>query len=147
MANYEAVSRTNYFRVTDEEKYNELFKNLVGDEGEVYDFTKTENGVTLHAFGSYGPIDYKKPTQNNSEEDDEDYDYDFDGFLAELQKILPEDEAFIYMESGYEKLRYITSFSIVVTKNDIASVDIRSAALEIAKRLLNDKKFDTQMEY
>ena len=27
MANYECVSRTNYFRVTDEEKYQELFQN------------------------------------------------------------------------------------------------------------------------
>lgn len=147
MANYEAVSRTNYFRVSDEEKYNELFKNLVGNEDEVYDFTKTENGVTLHAFGSYGSIDYKKPTQNNSEEDDEDYDYDFDGFLAELQKILPDDEAFIYTECGHEKLRYIGGFSVVVTKDNIDSISMRNGALEIAKRLLNDEKFDTQMEY
>lgn len=148
MANYEAVSRTNYFRVTDEEKYNELFKNLVGLESEICDFTftKEEKGITLHGFGSYGPISYRVPN-SNTDEDYDDEDYDFDQFLAELQAILPENEAFIYMEAGNEKLRYITGFSVVVTKNDIASVDIRSAALEIAKRLLNDKKFDTQMEY
>lgn len=136
-----------YFRVTDEAKFAELFANLVGDEDEVHDFTKVEDGVTLHAFGSYGSIDYKKPMQNNGEEDDEDYDYDFDGFLAELQKILPDDEAFIYTECGHEKLRYITGFSIVVTKTKIKSVDIRSGAVELARKMLNNKKFQTKMEY
>ena len=147
MANYCANSRTNYFRVTDEAKFAELFANLVGDEDEVHDFTKVEDGVTLHAFGSYGSIDYKKPMQNNGDEDDEDYDYDFDGFLAELQKILPDDEAFIYTECGHEKLRYITGFSIVVTKTKIKSVDIRSGAVELARKMLNNKKFQTKMEY
>lgn len=147
MANYYANSRTNYFRVTDEARFAELFANLVGDEDEVHDFTRVDNGVTLHAFGSYGSIDYKKPMQNNSEEEDEDYDYDFDGFLAELQKILPDDEAFIYTECGHEKLRYITGFSIVVTKTKIESIDIRSGAVELARKMLNNKKFQTKMEY
>ena len=144
MANYYATSRTNYFKVTDEEKYNELFKNLVGDEGEVYDFTKTKNGVTLHAFGSYSSIDYRVP---NDEDDFDDCNYNFDQFLTELQKILPSDEAFIYMEAGNEKLRYIEGFSVVVTKDNIESIDIRNEALKVAKRLLNDEKFETQMEY
>lgn len=147
MANYCANSRTNYFRVTDEAKFAELFANLVGDEDEVHDFTKVEDGVTLHAFDSYGSIDYKKPMQNNSQEDDEDYEYDFDSFLAELQKILPDDEAFIYSECGYEKLCYITGFSIVVTKTKIKSIDIRSGAVELARKMLNNKKFQTKMEY
>lgn len=147
MANYYSTSRTNYFRVTDEARFDELFKNLIGIEDEVYDFTEIDDGVTLHAFGCYGSIDYKKPMQNNSEEDDEDYDCDFDSFLAELQKILPEDEAFIYTECGHEKLRYITGFSIVVTKTKIKSVDIRSGAVELARKMLNNKKFQTKMEY
>lgn len=147
MANYYATSRTNYFRVTDEEKYNELFKNLVGLESEICDFTftKEENGITLHGFGSYGPISYRVPNSNTDEYDDE--DYDFDQFLAELQAILPENEAFIYMEAGNEKLRYITGFSVVVTKNDIESVEICDEALKVAKRLLKKEDFETQMEY
>ena len=81
MSSYYANSRTNYFRVTDEEKYTKLFANLVCDEDEVYDFTKVENGVTLHAFGGYG------------------------------------------------------------------SIDIRSGAIELARKMLKNKKFQTQMEY
>lgn len=145
MANYEASARTNYFRVTDEEKYNELFENLVGDEWEVEDFTKTENGVILHGFGSFGSIDYRVP--NDDADEDFDDDYDFDQFLTELQKILPDDEAFIYMEAGHEKLCYINGFSIVVTKDNIEYVGIRNGAIETARRLLNNKAFETQMEY
>ena len=150
MSNYYAHSRTNYFRVTDEEKFAELFANLVADEDEVSDFTKAENGVTFHAFGSYGSIDYRVPAisdESDGCDEDYDYDYDFDGFLSELQKILPDDEAFIYMESGYEKLRYITGIAIVVTKNKIETVDIRSGAVALARKMLNNDSFQTQMEY
>ena len=147
MSNYYANSRTNYFRVTDEVRFAELFANLVADEDEVCDFTKLDdNGVALHAFGGYGSIDYRVPILNDDESDD-DYDYDFDGFLEELQKILPEDEAFIYMESGHEKLRYVTGISIVVTKTKIETLDIRSGAIALARKLLNNDKFQTQMEY
>lgn len=145
MANYYANSRTNYFRVTDEDKFAELFANIVCDDDEVKDFTKVEDGIIIHAFGGYGSINYQKP--NNSGESDEDYDYDFDSFLAELQKILPEDEAFIYTECGHEKLRYITGFSIVVTKNKIDSIDIYSGAIGLARKMPNNKKFQTKMEY
>lgn len=143
MSNYYANARTNYFRVTDEEKYNELFKKLVGDNGEeVYDFTKEENGVKLHGFGCYGSIDFLV-----SSPDAEDPEYYFDFFLKELQKILPEDEAFIYLENGHEKLCCVSGFSIIVTKDKIESVDIRATALEKAKEMLNNKDFTTQMEY
>jgi hypothetical protein len=143
MANYYSNSRTNYFRVIDEEKYAELFSNLVGDEGEIYDFSKIENDILLHGFGCYGSIDYQIPTQDGSD----DYDYDFDLFLKELQKILPENEAFIYMESGHEKLRYITGLSIVVTNDKIDSIDIRSSALNLARKMLDNDQFQTELEY
>ena len=55
MANYMATARTNYFRVTDEKRYAELFKGLCS-EGEVYDFTEEKDGVIYHGFGSYDSI-------------------------------------------------------------------------------------------
>lgn len=138
MANYYGCSRTNYFRVTNEEKYNELFSNLTANEADIEDFTKEREGVLYHGFGALGSIDY---IPKNSEE------YDFDLFLSELQKILPENEAFIYMESGHQKLCYITGFAIVVTKDKIANIDIRTMALKRAKQMLNNEDYDTQMEY
>lgn len=50
MANYECTYRTNYFRVTDEEKYKKLISKLSGDYFE--DFTESD----LHGFGGYGHL-------------------------------------------------------------------------------------------
>ena len=142
MANYYANARTNYFRVTDEEKYNELFKKLVGDNcEEVYDFTKEENGVKLHGFGCYGTIDFLV-----SSPDAEDPEYDWDVFTKKLQEILPEDEAFIYMENGHEKLCTVSGFSVIVTKDKVECVDICSTALEKAREMLNNKDYYTQTD-
>lgn len=140
MSNYNAATRTNYFRVTDEEKYKELFNHLVSED-DVYDFSKEKDGILYHGFGSYGSIDYISP-----ESDDEDPDYDFDQFLEELQKILPKDEAFIYMESGHEKLRYVNGFALICTKDEIRSVDLSVYVLREAKKMLGNE-FETQIEY
>lgn len=145
MANYNAFTRTNYFRVTDESKYAELFSHIVGCEDSVDDFTRTVDGVVQHGFGCYGCIQAIPMDENP--EDVEEWDYDFDGFLKELQKILPDDEAFIFTEVGYENLRYLTGYSIVVTKNDIKSIDIHSDSIMLARKMLNDETFTTQMDY
>lgn len=135
MANYNAVSRTNYFRVTDEEKYTNLFNNLVS-EWDIEDFTEVKDGITYHGFGSYCPIDYL----------DENEEYDFDLFLTELQKILPEDEAFMYFEVGYEKLRYLVGYTYVVTKKEIRSMNIDDWAKDTAKEILGEG-FSTRTDY
>jgi hypothetical protein len=138
MANYSATARTNYFRVTDEKRYAELFKGLCSG-GEVYDFTEEKDGVIYHGFGSYDSITWAEV------DDDECWDYDLDKFLTELQKILPDDEAFMYFESGHEKLRYITGFSIVVTNKHIVSNNIETWATKKAKELIGND-FITQID-
>lgn len=135
MANYMSTSRTNYFRVTDEKRYEELFNNLCAEDN-IHDFTEEKDGVLYHGFGTYGSVEYI----------DEDEEYNFDTFLKELQKILPEDEAFMYFESGYEKLRYVTGFSVVVTSKEIVSESINNWAIKKAKELLGND-FETKTEY
>lgn len=137
MANYIETARTNYFRVTDEKRYQELFGNLTSED-EIHDFTKTnENGILWHAFGSYGFIDY------TTDEDD----LDRDKFFEELQKILPDNEAFIFMASGYEKLRYVTGYSIIVTNKDIQYVDIEYDAIKKARAMLHDPNWKTKTDF
>ena len=136
MANYTAASRTNYFRVTDEDKYSELFSNLTSEDI-INDFTETKDGIIYHAFGCYGSIYY------------EDYETDncsLESFLLELQKILPEDEAFMLFESGCENLRYVTGYSIVCTKKTIRYFNIIDESVKIAKQLLGND-FETQVDY
>ena len=142
MANYMAVSRTNYFRVTDEEKYEELVSKL-WCEDEVEDLSYREKDGTLyHGFGGCGSIDYYP----DSEDGVCDGDSDFDGFIAELQKILPEDEAFMLFESGYEKLRYVTGWTIVVTREHIEGMNIQRWAVNKAREILGED-FETRTDY
>lgn len=145
MSNYSCVSRTNYFRVTDEERYKELFAGL-SSEDKIDDFTyKDEEGVVWHGFGSYGSISWSDGEETDgSDEDDE---QDINDFAYELQKILPEGEAFVLFEGGHEKLRYVTGTALVVTKNRTEFLDLRNKAVEIAREMLGDKKWCTKCEY
>lgn len=136
MANYMGTCRTNYFRVTDEEKYQELFSNLVSVD-DIHDFTRVKDRVLYHGFGSYDSITYY---------DEESDECDFDFFLDELQKILPDDEAFIFMESGYEKLRYVTGYVVVCTSKEIKSMNTSSWAIVEARKMLGND-FDTDLEF
>ena len=145
MANYMGVSRTNYFRVTDESKYQELFNNLCSED-EIHDFTKEKDGVIYHGFGCYGSVEYMVNVTVEGESEEDDYEYDFDTFLKELQQIIPDDEAFMYFESGYEKLRYVTGFVIVCTNKEIKSMSLESWAITQVKQLLGEN-FTTQIEY
>lgn len=126
MANYLATARTNYFRVTDEERYQKLFEHLVAGD-EVKDLTKERDGVLYHGFGAYGSIDWQE---------NEEADCDFNHFLEELQKILPDDEAFIYQEVGHEKLHSVDGYGFVVTSKEIRAESISSWAKEMVEELL-----------
>lgn len=136
MANYTAASRTNYFRVTDEDKYSELFSNLTSEDI-INDFTETKDGIIYHAFGCYGSITY---------EDYETDDCSLERFLLELQKILPEDEAFMLFESGHENLRYVIGYSVVCTKKTIKYFNIIDESIKIATQVLSND-FETQVDY
>ena len=139
MANYEEISRTNYFRVTDEERYQELFNHLTS-EGKIYDFTRTDkDGIIWHAFGGFYCIHYKVDENDEWEDRDE--------FFSEIQEILPDDEALIFMSAGYEKLKYVTGFSVIVTNKDIQYVDIISDAIIKARVMLNNPKWNTETDY
>ena len=137
MANYQGTSRTNYFRVTDEAKYQELYNNLCANDT-IDDLTKEKDGTIYHGFGSYSGIDYKI-NEDGSE-------MNFDKFLEELQKILPDDEAFVYFEAGHEKLKYITGYCIVVTNKTITNESITDWAERTCKSLLGDN-YNTEFNY
>ena len=185
--NYDATVRTNYFRVTDEEKYNNLIKGLSSFE----DFTETRNGQIFHGFGSYEPMEFyktpsmtenMKPYINNDEcyvkniitgeyiktsemvnNDIDTYEqiYDKDGniiydrdeqtpdfnlFVSLLQQILPENECFVYMESGHEGLRSVNGYALVATNNEIRYGSISKFVDETVKELLG-KDATTQYTY
>ena len=138
MANYEGTTRTNYFRVTDEERYKELVKNFACDTDDVHHYAKNKDGKIFHMFGAYGRIDYVS--------DDNELCSLSDAFYPELQRILPEGEAFILQEVGHEKLRYVNGRADIVTKDTVKYVDLATAIMQKAKELLG-KEFETELEY
>ena len=137
MAHYYGVARTNYFKVTDEKKYEELFNGLSSETG-VEGSSCTIDGELKYGFGSFSSIDYCA--------DAEECLYDFEIFLTELQKILPDGEAFIYQEVGYEKLRYVTGFAYIVTNKTIEYISLEGSAMAKAKELLGEN-WTTQLDY
>ena len=117
MANYYCTSRTNYFHVTDENKYQEIFSHLNGDEGGIIDFTKKDDdGRLLHGFGCEGEISYYE----NEEDDEPSQDYMVDC----IRQLLPDGECFVYMSAGAEKLRYVAGWAVIATKSDVRSIDL-----------------------
>ena len=138
MANYYSSYRTNYFRVTDENRWNDLFSKLSGDD--LSDFSEVKDGIQVHGFGGYDYVAYDI-------DGSEDYEGSIDEFLTDLREILPEGEAVIYTETGHEKLRYVSAFSIVATKNSVESINLQDAAIEKAREMLRNDKFTTIMDY
>ena len=84
----------------------------------------------LHGFGCYGPV---------FSEDD--------AFYEGIREILPDDEAFMQFEAGYEKLRYVVGAAVIITKKDgMKVIDIDSEAKKYAKSVLGDN-YETVTEY
>ena len=149
MANYIGTARTNYFHVTDENKYNYLFKGLVGTDDEIISFDETDKeGKTLHGFGTYGSVCWSpSKAEGNPDWLDEDDTDGLDSFLNELKTILPEDEAFVLMDTGHEKLRYLVGYATVVTKKDIQHIDLTDMAGKLARAMLQKPDYRMQIEY
>ena len=140
MANCQTVSKTNYFRVTDEEKYKELISHLYTDSGDPVDYFSyiDANGISRFGFGAYGTISYAE----NSEEEEE---RSIDKFLAKIQEILPEDESFILFEVGNEKLRSVFGYAVVCTQDKIETIDLESCAAVMAGDMLGIENFALDM--
>ena len=128
MVNYVGYFRTNYFRVTDEEAYKKLFENIKASRGNIYDFTEEKDGEIYHSFEGYGKGGYVDPK-------DEDEEINFDYMVTEIQKLLPDDECFVYMETGTEKLRYLDGYALIATNKERSSIGLHEWIRGTARNL------------
>jgi len=126
MANYNAVSRTNYFHVKDEEEFKDFMSHLSVDSGDpLCDFSKTDkDGNVIHGFGAHGSVIY-------SDEDN----IDQDELFYRIQEHLPSDEIFVYKEIGHEKLAYVDGFVVIVTPMVINRISLDDWLREQGKKL------------
>jgi len=114
MANYYANSRSNYFKVKDNEKFKDFIESMEGLEF-IYDNVGRVGFLVDSESGSI-------PCERYDEENDEYVDIDFD---QELAQHLQDDQVAIYQEVGAEKLRYLVGYSVAVnSKGEVATVNI-----------------------
>lgn len=143
MANYNAFIRTNYFTVTDEQRFRDLMAKCSCSEGAVELFEGScANQFGFGCHGSLSGIPY-----HDGEDDDNDIEYSMDDFLAGLQALLPDGEAIILTEVGYEKLRYLIGIATVITNEKIASVELEAESFKLAAQLLDVDNFSTTNNY
>jgi hypothetical protein len=150
MANYYAKTRTNYFSVTDVEKFKGIIAQCGGaDEIVIFDERQEDSSMKYGFFcdGSISGLPDKADDYSADNEEDNDCDYSFDALCKALQSVLPENEAILITEVGYEKMRYLVGICTVITPKDYRCVDIKSESLKLAITMLNNPDFKTKMEY
>ena len=144
MANYNCVQRTNYFHVKDSEAFRELMEKVEAEDLRYWE-EKDEDGNLTFAFGCHGNI-AGIPFQDDvgAMVTDED---SYEDFLTELQKCVDEHDAIILIESGHEKLRYISGIATVITRDSIEYLVLSKTALGLARRMLGNEQYDPRMDY
>ena len=131
MASYLCAIRTNYFRVTEEEKFRNLIDEFLSGSCEV--FTRTDvNSNKLVGFGSDENINWPE---------------DETGFFSGLQECLAEDDSIIVLEVGHEKLRYFVGAATIITRSSIETIDLTSLAISKAAEMLGNPDYTTCCEY
>ena len=131
MASYACAIRTNYFRVTEEEKFKNLIDEFLSGSCEV--FTRTDvNSNKLVGFGSDENINWPE---------------DETGFVSGLQECLAEDDSIIVLEVGHEKLRYFVGAATIITRSSIETIDLTSLAISKAAEMLGNPDYTTCCEY
>jgi hypothetical protein len=104
MANYYGYSRSNYFKVKNKEKFKEFLNQFNG-----FEYIEDDKGLS----GWLIDTEYGGHDTTIYDEETEDYIEDIN-FEDELSKHLKKGQVAIYQEIGYEKLRYLTGYSVAV---------------------------------
>ena len=80
--------------------------------------------------------------------DDDDFeDCDYDEFVNGLSELVAEDDAIIILESGNEKLRYVTGCALVITSKDSEYMEIDALAAQRAAEMLGNPGWQTKTCY
>lgn len=146
MANYYGTTRSNYFRVKNPHEFKEYIESKVCCDEDGLDVFENidKDGVLRFGFGVYGSI---LGERIDTDDDDGFVDYDYDAFCNALSKFVADDDAIIIEEVGNEKLRYVTGYATVITKDGVDSVDLGDVACKLAAKMLKNEQWKTQLSY
>ena len=123
----------------------ETIKNMLENDEKFYDMNHNlipETGKTLNDY----ELIFNEENEIVYDIDDAYQDDSFDRFLNELQKLLPDNDCFVYMESGHEKLRYITGYALVMTSTTCKEMSLDTFINNTVKNLFGEN-FKTRYQY
>lgn len=103
----EVKFKSNYFQVTNEQEYHDLFLNLYSRTG-VKDLTIKNNFGIFHAFGSNSSVEFIL------ERGDEGTYFSIEEFLMRLWFILNENQSFVFTDN--EKYISLSYTSMTITR-------------------------------
>ena len=146
MANYECVTRSNYFRVKDPEAFRKFMSRVYGSDKVNLWEKKDKEDRLVFGFGLFGEISGYKAEEADDDDDLEEYT-DYDVFLDGLQQHVAADDAVIIVEGGNKKLRYIIGGAVVVTRRAIEYFDVTNIATKRAAELLENPEWTTCCNY
>lgn len=144
MADFECVTRSNYFRVVDPEAFRKFMSCVNGSANVELWEEKDKEDHLVFGFGLHG---YISGYSIGNADDECDEECDFDAFLSILQKHIVYDDAAIIMIAGHEKLRYVVGSAIIVTSKDVVFFDATQNATMYASQLLNNENWTTKCDY
>ncbi len=117
MANWYRSARSNYFRVKDIDAFRKLCK--LWNITPITDEKNPPRVGFLCENNNGGLPNYRYEDSESGEE------FDFDDFLSELSALLMDDEVAVMVETGAEKLCYVTGCAIAInSKGDKCSVSL-----------------------
>lgn len=156
MSNYYASTRTNYFRVTNEEEFKKIMRLMSCFEDSVRSWTKNIDGELYYAFGTNDDISgvcncnhcqavMKGEIEFDKEECEEEASYN--KMCELLQAVINSEDAVIIVSSGHDKLRFVGGCSTIITSKEIIHKDIWENAINTVKELLSNENYDTTYSY
>lgn len=122
-----AITGTNKFTVTDENKLKDLISRTAPKGIKILAEEKGA-GVKIYSLFCNGMI-FGFPNSNPSKPR-----YDYDGFVRELQSILPKGEAAVFTEALWDD-ESVTASCNVITWNSFDTIDLGDEADALIKRM------------
>lgn len=136
MANYYAYVRINYFHVKDAAAFREFIASIGSTEGDKVELIegKDKEGNPIFGFGCHGQPAFPEADS-------------YEGILESLSELVADDDAVIIMEIGHEKLNYLAGEARIITSKEAKCITIADQAIQTAREMLGEAKWETKTEY
>ena len=146
MSDYICTVRSNYFHVKNPTSFRSFMGRVYGSVDRIFLWQEQDaEGRPIFGFGSYGAIAGLK----KAEADDDDLldESAYDEFIRGLQEHVAENDAVILMETGHEKLCYVTGAATILTSGGQEYLSLVELAAKRASEMLGNPGWSTQCDY